>query len=66
VDRKTYTGFDFPGADDFPNMNDFLTRYKPFIEKRDPKLTKELNPDLLSIRAWEKAHKKELRSVAPK
>ena len=52
VDRDTYAGFDFPGADDLANMFYFKVKNDDFTKKRDPKKTKELYPKLQSAREW--------------
>jgi len=64
VDRATFASFGFPAADDIANMFDFNVRNKDFVGKRDPVLTKELNPELLSIREWAEAHKDQLTAIA--
>jgi uncharacterized protein YbjT (DUF2867 family) len=53
VTPAQYRAFGFPGADDLGNMFQFYTEFEAHCNKtRDLKLSKELNPDLLSFEAW--------------
>ncbi len=53
VTPAQYRGFGFPGADDLGNMFQFYADFEAHCNKtRDLKLSKKLNPDLLSFDAW--------------
>jgi len=53
VTPAQYRAFGFPGADDLGNMFQFYTEFEAHCNKtRDLKLSKELNPDLLSFERW--------------
>jgi uncharacterized protein YbjT (DUF2867 family) len=53
VTPAQYRAFGFPGADDLGNMFQFYAEFEAHCNKtRDMKLSKELNPDLLSFEAW--------------
>lgn len=53
VTPAQYRAFGFPGADDLGNMFQFYTEFEAHCNKtRDLKLSKELNPGLLSFEAW--------------
>jgi hypothetical protein len=64
VDRETYAGFDFPGANDLANMFYFKVMNEDFVAKRDPSKAKELNPQLQSARVWMEANVESLRDLA--
>ena len=53
VTPAQYRAFGFPGADDLGNMFQFYAEFEQHCNKtRDLKLSKELNPGLLSFEAW--------------
>jgi uncharacterized protein YbjT (DUF2867 family) len=53
VPFDVYRGLGFPGAEDLGNMFEFQQiRGKEFLQDRDPKLSRELNPELQSFDAW--------------
>ncbi|MDP4285181.1 MAG: NmrA/HSCARG family protein [Bacteroidota bacterium] len=57
VTPAQYRAFGFPGADDLGNMFQFYSDFDEDCNKsRDPKLSKELNPDLLSFEKWLKKY----------
>ena len=48
-----YRTFGFPGAEDMGNMFQFYAEFEPYLRTaRDPVISRELNPGLLSFRAW--------------
>ena len=48
-----YRALGFPGADDMGNMFEYQMLLGPkFLEARDPKLTRELNPNTRDFDAW--------------
>ena len=48
-----YRGLGFPGAEDLGNMFQFQAiRGEEFLRTRDPVLSRQLNPELLSFDAW--------------
>jgi len=65
VDRDTYAGFGFPGADDLANMFDYNVRCKDFAKVRDPVLSKKLNPELKSVKQWAEENKEAVLKVGP-
>ena len=53
----TYRGLGFPGAEDLGNMFQFQAILgDEFLAARDPKLSRSLNPDLLTFDAWLATH----------
>ncbi len=53
VPFAVYRGLGFPGADDLANMFEYQQLLGPrFLQARDPKLTRELNPATLDFAAW--------------
>jgi len=53
VTPAQYRAFGFPGADDLGNMFQFYAEFEEHCNKtRDLGLSKELNPELLSFKAW--------------
>jgi hypothetical protein len=57
VDRETFAGFGFPGANDLANMFYFKAKNPDFCKNRDPKNAKELNPELMGCNDWFEANK---------
>jgi hypothetical protein len=57
VDRETFAGFGFPGANDLANMFYFKAKNPDFCKNRDPKNAKELNPELMGCNEWFEANK---------
>ena len=52
-----YRALGFPGADDLGNMFEYQMLLGPaFLKARDPKLTRELNPDARDFDAWLRDH----------
>ena len=48
-----YRALGFPGADDMGNMFEYQMLLGPaFLKARDPKLTRELNPNTRDFDAW--------------
>ena len=61
VTPAQYRAFGFPGADDLGNMFQFYSDFDTHCNKtRDLKLSKELNPDLLSFEMWLQKHGKSI------
>lgn len=57
VTPAQYRSFGFPGAEDLGNMFQFYSDFDEYFNKsRDLKLSKELNPDLLSFEMWLKKY----------
>lgn len=53
VSPEIYRGFGFPGADDLGNMFQFYRDFNDsFVDLRDVKLAKELNPGLKTFDMW--------------
>lgn len=53
VPFDVYRGLGFPGADDLGNMFQYHQLMgADFLKARDPKLSRELNPELLDFDAW--------------
>jgi uncharacterized protein YbjT (DUF2867 family) len=53
VTPDQYRSFGFPGADDLGNMFQFKRDFnKEFLAARDPKLSRELNPELQDFQTW--------------
>ncbi|KAL7568788.1 hypothetical protein ACA910_007208 [Epithemia clementina (nom. ined.)] len=65
VDRATYAGFDFPGADDLANMFDFNVQCQEFCQNRTVEESKKLNPELKSVREWATVNKETLLKLGP-
>jgi len=58
VTPEMYRGFGFPGAEDLGNMFQYKRDFeKEFCGARDLKLSRELNPELMTFRAWLAANK---------
>lgn len=52
-----YRALGFPGADDMGNMFEYQMLLGPaFLKSRDPKLTRELNPNTRDFDAWLRDH----------
>jgi uncharacterized protein YbjT (DUF2867 family) len=67
IDRDTYAGFGFPGADDLANMfHYYAANEKSFNRNRDVAASKALNSELQSFEQWAKTHKTELTGLAAK
>lgn len=67
VDRDTYAGFGFPGADDLANMWHYYNAdNKNFNENRDVAVSNALNSELQSFEQWAKTHKTEITALAAK
>jgi uncharacterized protein YbjT (DUF2867 family) len=61
VSFDDYRGFGFPGADDLGNMFQFKHDFQEdFCGKRDPKLSRELNPSLQTFADWLSANGKRI------
>ncbi|MEQ9581931.1 MAG: hypothetical protein RIM68_07180 [Arenibacter sp.] len=59
-----YRKLGFPGADDLGNMFQFKKEFEDiFCKSRDVKLTKELNPQLMSFSTWLSKNKEKLETV---
>jgi hypothetical protein len=57
VPFDVYRGLGFPGAQDLGNMFQFQAiAGDEFVRSRDPKRSRELNPELLSFDAWLRAN----------
>ena len=57
VPAEVYRSFGFPGADDLGNMFQFYEEFEKELTKtRDVRMTKQLNPDLLSYEQWLKKY----------
>jgi uncharacterized protein YbjT (DUF2867 family) len=57
VPFDVYRGLGFPGADDLGNMFQFQAILgDAFLRSRDPKLSRSLNPELLSFDDWLRAN----------
>ena len=53
VPFDVYRGLGFPGAEDMGNMFHYQQLLGPaFLKARDPKLSRELNPELLDFDGW--------------
>ena len=53
VPFDVYRGLGFPGADDLGNMFEYhMLLGEKFLKARDPKLTRELNPNTKDFDAW--------------
>jgi uncharacterized protein YbjT (DUF2867 family) len=53
VTPEAYRGFGFPGADDLGNMFQYYTEFEQeFGAARDLDVVRELNPEVLSFKAW--------------
>lgn len=66
VDRETYAGFGFPGADDLANMFHYNVHDQTFNANRSPVISKQLNPSLQNFQQWAESKKEQLLTVAPK
>ena len=57
VSADVYRSFGFPGADDLGNMFQWQSENNAeFVSRRDPALSKKLNPNLQSAADWCKEH----------
>lgn len=53
VTPAMYRGFGFPGAEDLGNMFQFYAEQEKYLDDaRDPKISRQLNPQLLDFDAW--------------
>jgi len=53
ISPETYRSFGFPGADDLGNMFQFYRDFsESFVDLRDVKFAKELNPELKTFDMW--------------
>ncbi len=53
VTPEAYRGFGFPGAEDLGNMFQFYQEQEAYLDNaRDPKVSKELNPELKDFDGW--------------
>ena len=58
VSADAYRAFGFPGADELGNMFQVYRDFaEPFNASRDPKLARELNPEMLSYKAFLEKYK---------
>lgn len=58
VPPEVYRSFGFPGADDLGNMFQFKRDFEAeFCGARDPKVARELNPELQTLDQWLQANK---------
>ncbi|MEO7998454.1 MAG: NmrA/HSCARG family protein [Gemmatimonadaceae bacterium] len=58
VSADAYRAFGFPGADELGNMFQIYRDFEePFCAARDPKLARELNPDMLSYEQFLEKYK---------
>ena len=58
VSPEAYRSFGFPGAEDMGNMFQFKRDFeKEYCESRDLKLSRTLNPSLLTFKEWLKQNK---------
>ena len=58
VSPESYRSFGFPGAEDMGNMFQFKRDFeKEYCESRDLKLSRTLNPSLLTFKEWLKQNK---------
>jgi uncharacterized protein YbjT (DUF2867 family) len=61
VTPAMYRGFGFPGAEDLGNMFQFYAEQEKYLEEgRDPKLSRQLNPDLQDFDTWLKENARRL------
>ena len=65
VDRDTYAGLGFPGAEALANMYYYHVMDPAFSSKRKVDLCKKLLPHLQDTRMWAEAHKEQLKEVGP-
>lgn len=57
IPAAIYRGFGFPGADDLGNMFQFYDEFeKELNTTRDVGMSKQLNPDLMSLKQWLKKY----------
>jgi len=53
VTPEAYRGFGFPGAEDLGNMFQFKQEFEEaYCARRDPKVARELNPELQTFEVW--------------
>ncbi len=58
VPPEVFRSFDFPGADDLGNMFQFWTDFEnDYRGARDPKVARELNPNIQTLDSWLAANK---------
>ena len=53
ISPGTYRSFGFPGAEDLGNMFQFYAEQEKYLdEMRDPKISRQLNPELKDFDTW--------------
>lgn len=61
ISPATYRSFGFPGAEDLGNMFQFYAEQEKYLDDmRDPKISRQLNPELKDFDSWLKVNAKKM------